>query len=202
MTYKKKNVPWNKGKSGYKIHSEEHKKALSKKFKGRVSPMKGRKHSEETKKKMSVSGRGQKWTQEAKDRWSKKQMGENNPMYGKTHSDEYKDRLKVEKSGKNAWNWQGGVTPENKARLSTTEWKEIRLKVYKRDSYDCQVCGIKCTNVKKVTWKVIQCHHIIPWRDGGEDSMDNLITLCTRCHGKEENKRRDKKFWEHRKNLK
>jgi len=38
--------PWNKGKSGYQIHTEEHKKELSKKFKGRVSPMKGRTQSE------------------------------------------------------------------------------------------------------------------------------------------------------------
>lgn len=190
-------VPWNKGKGGYKIHSEEHKKALSKKFKGRVSPMKGRKHSDETKKEMSRARKGMKWSKESKERFSEQQKGKNNPMYGKTHGRKYKERLKIEFSGNNNPNWKGGVTPENKARISTAKWKNIRLKVYKRDNWACQSCGIKCSNAKKLSWKTIQCHHLIAWRDGGSDELENLTTLCVRCHAKIEYGLREKKAWEY-----
>ena len=177
-------VPWNKGVTGYKIHSDEHKKALSKKFKGRVSPMKGRKHTPETKKKMSLTRKGRKWTKESKDKWSEKCKGKGNNFYGKTHSDEYKERLKKELTGENNVNWKGGITPESKLRLSKAEWKKIRLEVYKRDNYKCRDCGVKCTNSKKQTWKTIQCHHLISWREIEKEDIDNLITLCCRCHGK------------------
>jgi 5-methylcytosine-specific restriction endonuclease McrA len=29
----------------------------------------------------------------------------------------------------------------------------------------------------------LQIHHIIPREDGGDDSADNLILLCSNCHG-------------------
>jgi HNH endonuclease len=46
-----------------------------------------------------------------------------------------------------------------------------------RDDYRCQICGR--TNGK------LDVHHIIPRRDGGQDSMDNLITVCNGiCHKK------------------
>jgi 5-methylcytosine-specific restriction endonuclease McrA len=56
-------------------------------------------------------------------------------------------------------------------------WEKIRGRVYERDNYTCQVCGK--TNGR------LAAHHIIPRRDGGQDSMDNLITVCDGvCHKK------------------
>lgn len=45
-----------------------------------------------------------------------------------------------------------------------------------RDNYTCQCC-----KTKKGTLHV---HHIIYRRNGGADTLDNLITLCERCHKK------------------
>lgn len=55
-------------------------------------------------------------------------------------------------------------------------WPKIKEMIRERDDYRCQVCGK--TNGK------LDVHHIIPRRDGGQDSMDNLITVCDGCHKK------------------
>lgn len=69
-----------------------------------------------------------------------------------------------------------------------TKWHEIRLKAYIRDNYNCQICGVKCVS-KKAAMKdpsknhlIIQCHHINPYKQSKDNSLDNLITLCIVCH--------------------
>jgi 5-methylcytosine-specific restriction endonuclease McrA len=59
-------------------------------------------------------------------------------------------------------------------------WK-IRLQVYERDNYTCVKCGAKGVPGKAGVGK-IQAHHIVPYRSGGEHSLDNMITLCSACH--------------------
>lgn len=65
-------------------------------------------------------------------------------------------------------------------------WKTIRLEVYRRDGFTCQRCGVKCVSKKSATpetnRRVIQCHHIIPYKQSRNNNLDNLITLCLRCH--------------------
>ena len=56
------------------------------------------------------------------------------------------------------------------------DWEQIRLQVYKRDNYKCQVCGHHCKR------KEIQAHHIIKYRETQDNSLDNLVTLCVKCH--------------------
>ena len=60
--------------------TEQEKKLLSKKFMGENNPFFGKKHSEETKEKMSENKKG-------------KYEGELNPFYGKNHSEETKEKL-------------------------------------------------------------------------------------------------------------
>jgi 5-methylcytosine-specific restriction endonuclease McrA len=60
-------------------------------------------------------------------------------------------------------------------------WNRIRKIVYKRDNWICQVCGKHCR-------EDIQCHHKIPYRISKDNSLGNLITLCRKCHIKEEHK--------------
>lgn len=56
-------------------------------------------------------------------------------------------------------------------------WAKIRQIVFERDNYTCQECGK--TNGR------LAVHHIIPRKDGGQDSMDNLVTVCDGvCHKK------------------
>lgn len=55
------------------------------------------------------------------------------------------------------------------------QWIEVRLQVLERDGYRCQVCK----NAEN-----LDVHHIVARQDGGNDSPDNLITLCEHCHRK------------------
>jgi len=78
-----------------------------------VSPMRGRKHSEETKRKVSQALLGKTHSEETKRKMRKPKhseeyrrklsqvmKGENNPMYGKTLSEEAKQKISEVKKGK------------------------------------------------------------------------------------------------------
>jgi hypothetical protein len=67
-----------------------------------------------------------------------------------------------------------------------SDWSNIRKQVLKRDNYTCQRRGkleAKCD-------RSLDVHHIIPYNKGGLDTLDNLSTLCPRCHPAEESKSR------------
>jgi len=49
----------------------------------------------------------------------------------------------------------------------------IKDMVVSRDGYQCYICG-KRTN--------LHVHHIIPRKDGGKHTLENLVTLCGSCH--------------------
>jgi len=85
-------------------------------------------------------------------------------------------------SGKNHWNWQGGITPESMKRTTDLKWKELVKIIYKRDNWTCQKCGLHIHDSN------ISCHHIIPFSVCKTDDPNNLITLCRSCHGKEDYK--------------
>lgn len=52
-----------------------------------------------------------------------------------------------------------------------------REAVFVRDNYTCKVCG------KSLKDKVVlTTHHNIHRSQGGSDSVDNLVTVCTKCH--------------------
>ena len=92
--WQKGNTPWNKGKKGLYKLSEETKQKLS------LINI-GRKHSEETKKKISEAHKkigipwrlGQKHSEETKMKMSLAQKGEKNHMWGKKLSEESKKKL-------------------------------------------------------------------------------------------------------------
>lgn len=48
-----------------------------------------------------------------------------------------------------------------------------RREVYRRDGYRCALCDSS---------QGLQVHHAIPRGEGGTDSPQNLITLCSYCH--------------------
>lgn len=51
-------------------------------------------------------------------------------------------------------------------------WQQIRQAVLARDGGRCQLCGDTAT----------QIDHIVPRAAGGANGMDNLRSLCARCH--------------------
>ena len=76
--------------------------------------------------------------------------------------------------GENHWNWKGGISKIND-RHDSTEYKDWRLKVYKKDNYKCVKCGSK---------EKINAHHIYSWHHYPKlrYEVSNGITLCQNCH--------------------
>jgi 5-methylcytosine-specific restriction endonuclease McrA len=58
-------------------------------------------------------------------------------------------------------------------RLDQTSYERLRQQVLRRDGWRCQRCG-SMSNLE-VHHKEFRCH-------SGDDSEENLITLCTACH--------------------
>ena len=58
-------------------------------------------------------------------------------------------------------------------RLDMVAYQELRLDVLRRDGWRCQFCG-SMTN--------LEVHHKIYRSQEGPDTLDNLITLCAKCH--------------------
>ena len=79
-------------------------------------------------------------------------------------------------SGKNHWNWKGGVTPENQRQRSSAQAKAWRNAVFERDKYICQLCG-------KQGGK-LNAHHIKSWAKHTDlrFEVESGITLCEKCH--------------------
>jgi hypothetical protein len=162
----------------------------------------GIKHSEETKKKISLANRGHKgyWTgkkltEEAKRKMSKakigKYTGENSPSWKggwKNKIPKCKNCGKQLKNlyaklcypcfskyykGEKHWNWQGGKSIEP----YTIDWTEtLKKNILKRDKYTCQLCG------KLQSYEKFLIHHID--YNKKNCSPGNLITLCRSCHTK------------------
>ena len=61
-------------------------------------------------------------------------------------------------------------------RMRGRGWMNLRESVLIRDRYQCRQCG--CV----VLSKDAECDHIVPLADGGMDEMENLQTLCKKCH--------------------
>lgn len=74
--------------------------------------------SEQTRVKMSKSHKGKKLSEESKRKLSEKRKGENNPFYGKHHSEETKAKLKIANGGVNGFNYGKHLSEETKAKLS------------------------------------------------------------------------------------
>lgn len=60
--------------------------------------------------------------------------------------------------------------PKKKAHKTS---KEIRERIKTRDGFRCTLCG---------ETEGLEVHHIKHRSEGGDDSDNNLVTLCRRCH--------------------
>lgn len=54
---------------------------------------------------------------------------------------------------------------------------KVRLEVFERDNYQCQVCGATIGDGVK-----LHIDHIVPVSKGGTDDIDNLQVLCDKCN--------------------
>ena len=139
MAPKKGFVPWNKGMRGNVIVSEETRNKLRESMARRmqnptwVHPMRGKKQSEEWKRKQSerckLEGRvpplhtGVKRSEETRRRMSAAQKAKG-----------YMQKAK----GAEAPNWRGGITSENHTARNSEEFSKWRIAVFIRDKHTCQ----------------------------------------------------------------
>ena len=65
------------------------------------------------------------------------------------------------------------VPPETGSRPLPPNWPELRRAVLNRDDYACVKCGGRGK---------LEIDHIQSRRDGGDDELENLQTLCRICH--------------------
>jgi hypothetical protein len=78
-------------------------------------------------------------------------------------------------AGKNHPRWKGG---DRKYRGK--DWYRRRIERKELDNYTCQECGKKESESKIP----LDVHHIIDFKNGGDNSLENLLTLCRSCHNK------------------
>lgn len=98
-----------------------------------LSTFKGRKHSEESKKKIGAASKGRKPSEETRKLKSKQMSGEGNHMYGKTHTPEARERIGAPHRGKVIEDWhKERIRQANKGKKLTEEQKK-KLGAWERD---------------------------------------------------------------------
>ena len=158
---------------------------------GHNKSFKDKKHSLETKRKISLANKDN-------PGWCKGTKGVMKP--NKTSFKKgirYSPKTEFKKGVKNSYShkFKKGHRPHNyidgRSKLLGPmrygdDWDKIRLVVYKRDNYICQHCKITMNEYGKP----LDIHHIISYLISGDNSIENLITLCRNCHMIEEHKLR------------
>lgn len=141
--YKRVKPAWNKGKKMPPEYGE-----------ARAHSFRGRKHSEETKRKISEANRKHPVTDEMRLKMSEAAS------------------LRV---GENGNNWKGGITLETKRGRGSKKYKEWQLAVLVRDEYKC----VRCCSMRS-----LEVDHIKDWLHHPElrYDVDNGRTLCQPCH--------------------
>ena len=82
-------------------------------------------------------------------------------------------KLSIANSGKNHWNWQGGITKRTYPKIFFNRLRDL---IKSRDNFTCQICGLKT----KEKGNKLVTHHI-DWNKKNI-SLDNLTTVCRSCH--------------------
>ena len=65
------------------------------------------------------------------------------------------------------------LTKVKRIKLGRRVYRRLMKSVLERDDWRCQRCG---------SLEDLQVHHKIKRSQLGNDSLENLVTLCVRCH--------------------
>jgi hypothetical protein len=85
--------------------------------------------------------------------------------------------IRKKTEGENNWNWKGGIYNGKKRGFSGGGWqiKLLRDEIIKERGCLCEWCGAT---------KKIELHHILPFRFSFNNTRENLVLLCYKCHPK------------------
>lgn len=73
---------------------------------------------------------------------------------------------------------QDRQSPEHDRRIPDP----VRRAVLIRDDYRCTECTWSFRDWNRADPRILELHHISPHAEGGSNTADNLITLCSVCH--------------------
>lgn len=146
----------------------------------------GKKQTEETKKKKSLSHKGKKW--------NGNKNGIKNSFYGKHHTEETKETLRKKNTGK----FKGDKNPawiDGRSFLPYCEkWtEELREKIRELHDRKCFLCGLdeKQNIMKNNKIRKLDVHHIDYDKEQGCNGKKwQLVPLCVKCHPKTKNKKK------------
>ena len=119
---------------------------------GWVHYLKGKHHSEETKKKLSLANKGKKLTPE------------------------HRRKIADSKRGSKSHFWKGGQVNKMKQTRNGVEWKLWRETVFKRDDWTCQECGVRGGILHPHHIKEVSRFPELIY------TVSNGLTLCRDCH--------------------
>lgn len=146
------------------IVTDETKKKISRAMSGEKHPWFGKKHSGESKEKMSKSSMGNKHTEETKLKMSISRTGTKNNFYGKHHTEDAKQKISKSKiglhSGENNPAYKGGVKALNLPLYETyakqIDWcEEVRCVLQK----GLKILQVRCSyNVCREWYTPSICH--------------------------------------------
>jgi hypothetical protein len=122
------------------------------------------------------SFRGKKHTEETKKKLSDMALADGRVPWGKGNDPSWKG-----KTGEMHPSYKGGLTPDRQAFYSSVEWVEVVKQVWKRDNAICQRCG-KHHNTAQ-SRGTFHIHHIESFMNKERRAeLDNLVLLCKPCH--------------------
>lgn len=162
-SYKKGNIPWNKGKKG--IYSKEYLRKI-----GLASSK--RKHSEKTKKQIGLSVKkfrnlyGYNLTARGKEKLRSVWFKKGHPTFWTENS---RKIASINRSGNKNPSWLGGKSFEP----YSIDWTNLlKEKIRIRDNNKCQLCGNFGKHIHHINYDKKNCNE------------NNLVVLCVSCHMK------------------
>jgi len=136
---------------------------------------KGYFHSVATRHKISVAMIGKKVSEETKRKLSAVGMGNKNRL-GDKLSEETKRKMSEAHKGEKSFLWKGGITKESRSARNTLDIRLWREAVFVRDNWTCQKYGIRGGK--------LHSHHILNFSERKDlrHEISNGITMSKKAH--------------------
>ena len=150
--------------------TKDRRKKFSEMIKGKLSPMKGKHHTQEAIDKIRLSSIGRVKSKEACEKISNSKIGKKREEFSK----EWKEKMGAR--GDRNRNWKGGISTTNNLIRTSAKFRDWRESVFKKDNYTCAKYGT-------IGGKIV-AHHIFSFADNPifRTVIENGITLSQKAH--------------------